>query len=82
MADLKDLWLVVGLILSIFAWWQLVLLRRWVLSPLERLAAIAQSAGQQGDYSARMPAHDRDEFGQLANASMPCSPQWNSGKPV
>ena len=63
---LKDLWLVVGLILSIFAWWQLVLLRRWVLSPLERLAAIAQSAGQQGDYSARMPAHDRDEFGQLA----------------
>ena len=62
---LKDLWLVVGLVLSIFAWWQLVLLRRWVISPLEQLAAIAESAGQQGDYSARMPAHDRDEFGQL-----------------
>ena len=62
---LKDLWLVVGLILSIFAWWQLVLLRRWVLSPLEQLAVIARSAGQDGDYSLRMPAHDRDEFGQL-----------------
>lgn len=62
---LKDLWLVVGLTLCIFAWWQLVLLRRWVLSPLARLAAIAQCAGQDGDYSARMPAHDRDEFGQL-----------------
>ena len=46
---LKDLWLVVGLILSIFAWWQLVLLRRWVLSPLEQLEVIAKSAGQDGD---------------------------------
>jgi len=62
---LRQLWLAAALILGLFAGLQYVLLRRWVLSPLAQLAAIAESAGRQGDYSARMPAHDRDEFGQL-----------------
>jgi PAS domain S-box-containing protein len=62
---LTDLWVAVGLTLSLFAWLQFGLLRRWVLSPLGQLAAIAESAGRQGDYSARMPAHNRDELGQL-----------------
>ena len=62
---LAELSLVVGLILGIIAWLQFLVLRRWVLSPLARLAAIAENAGRQGDYSQRMPAHDRDELGQL-----------------
>jgi PAS domain S-box-containing protein len=57
--------LAVFMILGSFALLQFVLLRRWVLSPLAQLAGIAESAGQHGDYSRRMPAHDRDEFGQL-----------------
>lgn len=69
--DQQMLWemaLVVAAILGIIALLQFVLLRRWVLRPLAQLAAIAENAGQQGDYSQRMPAHDRDEFGQLGRS--------------
>jgi PAS domain S-box-containing protein len=62
---LTELSLAVGLILGIVALLQFLLLRRWVLSPLARMVAVADSAGRQGDYSQRMPAHDRDELGQL-----------------
>jgi len=62
---LIDLSLGIVLILGSSALLQFVLLRRWVLSPLAQLAAIAASAGKQGDYSRRMPAHDVDELGQL-----------------
>jgi PAS domain S-box-containing protein len=62
---LKLLWLVIGLILSVFALVQLALLRRWVLRPLEQLAAIAERAGRHNDYTLRVPEHDRDELGQL-----------------
>jgi len=60
--------LAVGSILFVIVLLQLVLLRRWVLSPLTQLAAIAEQASQQGDYSQRMPAHDQDEFGQLGKS--------------
>jgi PAS domain S-box-containing protein len=60
-----DLALAVGLVLGSFALLQFILLQRWVISPLAQLTAIAESAGGKGDYSRRMPAHDRDEFGQL-----------------
>ena len=65
---LEDLSAGVGLILLVIGLLQFVLLRRWVLSPLAQLAAIAENASQQGDYSRRMPAHDRDEFGQLGKS--------------
>ena len=65
---LAEISLAVGSILFVIVLLQFVLLRRWVLSPLTQLAAIAESAGQQGDYSQRMPAHDQDEFGQLGKS--------------
>ena len=65
---LLELACVVGFVLILIVWLQLVLLRRWVLSPLAQMSAIAETAGQQGDYSQRMPAHDRDEFGQLGKS--------------
>jgi PAS domain S-box-containing protein len=60
-----DLALAVGLVLGTFALLQFFLLQRWVISPLAQLAAIAETAGAKGDYTRRMPAHDRDELGQL-----------------
>ena len=65
---LTELALAVGLILLVIVLMQFVLLQRWVLSPLAQFAAVAESAGRRGDYSQRMPAHDRDEFGQLGNS--------------
>jgi PAS domain S-box-containing protein len=64
---LAEISLAGGLIVFVVALMQFVLLQRWVLSPLAQLAAIAETAGRQGDYSQRMPAHNRDEFGQLGN---------------
>ena len=58
----------VALILLVVVLLQFALLRRWVLAPLAELAAIAERAGKQGDYSRRMPAHDRDEFGGLGKS--------------
>jgi PAS domain S-box-containing protein len=81
--QLKELSLAVGLIFSAVALLQFTLLRRWVLSPLAQLAAVAESAGEAlrvrsaecGARNAelnsaleRMPAHDRDEFGQLGKS--------------
>jgi len=60
--------LAIALILLVIVLLQYVLLRRWVLAPLAELAAIAERAGKQGDYSQRMPAHDRDEFGGLGKS--------------
>ena len=65
---LVEISLMAGLMLFIVALMQFVLMQRWVLSPLAQLAAIADNAGKQGDYSPRMPAHDRDEFGQLGQS--------------
>ena len=65
---LLELSCVVGLILGLIMWLQFVLLRRWVLSPLAQMAVIAETAGQRGDYSQPMPAHDRDEFGRLGKS--------------
>jgi len=62
---LNELWLAIALILCTVTLLQYVLLRRWVMVPLAQLAAIAESAGRQGDYSRRVPAHGRDELGQL-----------------
>jgi PAS domain S-box-containing protein len=57
--------LAVVLALASFALVLYVLLRRWVLAPLSQLAAVAESVVKDGDYRRRMPAHGRDEFGQL-----------------
>ena len=65
---LEELSAGVGLILLVIGLLQFVLLRRWVLSPLAQLAAIAENASQQGDYSSRMPAHRHDELGQLGQS--------------
>ena len=65
---LVEISLMAGLMLFIVALMQFVLMQRWVLSPLAQLAAIADNAGKQGDYSPRMPAHNRDELGLLGQS--------------
>lgn len=65
---LEGITLVAAVVLGIVACAQFLLLRRWVLSPLSQLSTIAENAGRQGDFSQRVPAHDRDEFGQLGKS--------------
>jgi PAS domain S-box-containing protein len=47
---------------------QFFLLRQWVLTPLARLTAGAETARRQGDYSQRMPAEGDDEFARLGKS--------------
>ena len=47
---------------------QFFLLRQWVLTPLARLTAGAETARQQGDYSQRMPAEGDDELARLGKS--------------
>jgi PAS domain S-box-containing protein len=56
-----------GMLLVIMAV-QFFLLRQWVLTPLARLTAGAETARRLGDYSQRMPAAGDDELARLGKS--------------
>ena len=65
---LAELLLAVAGALLVITLAQFFLLRQWVLSPLAQIAAVAEKARLQGDYSHRMPARGNDEFAQLGKS--------------
>ena len=62
---MTEISLAVMLVLAGLAAVHYVLVRRWVLSPLSQLVALAESTVKDGDYTRRMPAPGQDEIGQL-----------------
>ena len=65
---LGQLALAVAGVLLVIGLTQFFLLRRWVLTPLARLVAVAETARKQGDFSLHMPAESNDEFGRLGRS--------------